>query len=360
MNRRRFLAGGGAAAVLAGVGGLLLAGAGDGSGAGASGETASTVATATATVTRRDLAERTEVDGTLGYGDVSQVSLSSQGTVTALPALGSVIERGGAVAEVDGHAVPALFGERPLWRTLDPSAPDGIADGADVAQIEANLIALGFATEAQLGPNDTWSQATTAAVKRWQESLGKEKTGIVSPADAVFLPGPVRVAGHAASVGGPATGPILDVTATTRSVTTDLDATRQDLVTVGQAVEVELPDGAIVAAHVASIATVAERGDASAPGQKPTVEVTISLDDPAAGSGLDEAPVAVRIVTSAATGVLAVPVDALLALAEGGYAVERVTDAGSELVAVELGAFADGFVEIAGDIAEGDHVVVPE
>ena len=68
----------------------------------------------------------------------------------------------------------------------------------------------------------------------------------------------------------------------------------------------------------------------------------------------------VSVVTSAATGVLAVPVDALLALAEGGYAVERGgRRRHRELVAVEIGAFADGWVEVTGDLAEGDDVVVP-
>ena len=68
----------------------------------------------------------------------------------------------------------------------------------------------------------------------------------------------------------------------------------------------------------------------------------------------------VSVVTSAAPGVTAVPVDALLALAEGGYAVERpVAGGGTELVAVEVGAFADGWVQVTGDLAEGDDVVVP-
>ena len=37
----------------------------------------------------------------------------------------------------------------------------------------------------------------------------------------------------------------------------------------------------------------------------------------------------------------------------------RVTTGGTELVAVELGAFADGWVQVTGDVAEGDDVVVP-
>ena len=77
---------------------------------------------------------------------------------------------------------------------------------------------------------------------------------------------------------------------------------------------------------------------------------------------LDQAPVTVQVVTSAAQDVLTVPVDALLALAEGGFAVERVgtgPQGANELVTVETGAFADGWVEVIGDVAEGDEVVVP-
>jgi hypothetical protein len=78
------------------------------------------------------------------------------------------------------------------------------------------------------------------------------------------------------------------------------------------------------------------------------------------GEGLaDRSPVTVLVEIEAAAGVLAVPVEALLALAEGGYAVERAAGATTELVAVELGVFADGMVEITGDLEPGDQVVVP-
>ena len=54
-------------------------------------------------------------------------------------------------------------------------------------------------------------------------------------------------------------------------------------------------------------------------------------------------------------GVLAVPVGALVALSEGGYAVQP---AGGGLVAVRIGMFAKGLVQVTGDgLAEGDAVV---
>ncbi len=78
---------------------------------------------------------------------------------------------------------------------------------------------------------------------------------------------------------------------------------------------------------------------------------------------LTSAPVKVVVTTSTAEAVLAVPIAALLALSEGGYAVERVEGDSSKLVGVETGVFADGLVEVrpAGGVAlaEGDRVVVP-
>jgi predicted ribosome-associated RNA-binding protein Tma20 len=58
--------------------------------------------------------------------------------------------------------------------------------------------------------------------------------------------------------------------------------------------------------------------------------------------------------------VLAIPVAALLALAEGGYAVELVDNGSTHLVGVETGLFADGLVEVKGNgLSAGDLVVVP-
>jgi hypothetical protein len=59
---------------------------------------------------------------------------------------------------------------------------------------------------------------------------------------------------------------------------------------------------------------------------------------------------------------LVVPVDALLALASGGYAVEVVGPGGARhLVAVTPGLFddADGLVQVDGELRDGQRVVVP-
>ena len=75
----------------------------------------------------------------------------------------------------------------------------------------------------------------------------------------------------------------------------------------------------------------------------------------------DEAPVDVSLAKETAKHVLSVPVEALLALAEGGYAVEVVNaDGSTRLVRVEPGMYADSFVEVTGSgLRDATKVVVP-
>jgi hypothetical protein len=170
----------------------------------------------------------------------------------------------------------------------------------------------------------------------------------------------VRVASHSTGGAGGGGNSSLQVTSTTRVVTVDLDAKYQSLVRSGQGVQVELPDGSTTHATISSVGTVATAGQN---GSSPTIPVVVTIDDQHAGAGLDQAPVTVHIVTSQATGVLAVPVGALLALSEGGYAVEKVdrtAATGTRLVAVKLGTFADGWVQVTGSLAAGDKVVTAQ
>ncbi|NIR34537.1 MAG: hypothetical protein GWN79_00260 [Actinobacteria bacterium] len=120
---------------------------------------------------------------------------------------------------------------------------------------------------------------------------------------------------------------------------------------------IELPDNSETPGTVESVdtvATVGQQGDA-------VFEVIIVLDEPAAAGGLDEAPVDVDLVTDRVDDAMAVPVTALLALAEGGYAVEVVDVSGAtRLVAVDPGFYAEGLVEIeSSGLSIGDQVVLP-
>jgi multidrug efflux pump subunit AcrA (membrane-fusion protein) len=142
----------------------------------------------------------------------------------------------------------------------------------------------------------------------------------------------------------------------------ELEADRQAIVAVGAGVVVELPDGSEAAGTIESIGTVATvAAGAGAADAVPTVTVTITLDDPGASGTLDGAPVTVNVVRERRDDVLAVPVSALLALAEGGYAVEVADGPGvTHLVGVETGLFEDGFVEVrSADLDESMLVVVP-
>src|SRR5262245_45161949 len=71
-------------------------------------------AASTVAVERRDLVERDEVDGTLGYGETRAIASPHSGTVTGLPEPGAIIERGDSLFEIDGRGVPLLYGTKPM------------------------------------------------------------------------------------------------------------------------------------------------------------------------------------------------------------------------------------------------------
>jgi hypothetical protein len=162
--------------------------------------------------------------------------------------------------------------------------------------------------------------------------------------------------------GEPAGAPLLTYTGVTRTVTVDLDVAKQHLVAPGIEATITLPDGKTVAGAVASIGTVAAAPPANAgqgTAQEPaTIEVVVTVADQAALGTLDSAPVDVTLVSQRREDVVAVPVGALVALAEGGYGVQVVDGGRTSYVAVETGMFADGLVEVTG-LEEGTVVGVP-
>jgi peptidoglycan hydrolase-like protein with peptidoglycan-binding domain len=269
-----------------------------------------------------------------------------------LPVAGAVVERGQSLFDVDATPVPLLYGDLPMYRDLER----GISDGADVRQLEENLAALGFGDS--LTVDDHFDGATTAAVRAWQASLGVEKTGVVRTSDAVLAAGALRVA-ELRVRNGARVGPgqaVVAVTGTTPTVTVRLDVTRRSLATAGAKAKVALPDGKEIDGTVVTVGTVATKDSEQSAAK---IDVTVAIDDPSAASEWSEAPVTVRLTRATTAGALAVPVRALLALSEGGYAVEVTGgNGGHHLVAVKLGTFADGYVAVTGQVKPGDRVVV--
>ena len=298
----------------------------------------------------------------------SASSNSASSIVTWLPAEGQTVERGEVLYRVNGKATYLMYGATPIYRTLR----EGVADGNDVTQLKQNLVAMGYDKADDIVINAHFGAATKAAVKRWQKAIGVKQTGVVKLGTVAFLPGPRRVGAVDVAVGDQVQSgtAMMSTTSTKQVVSVALETTQRRLVSEGDSVTVELPDGSTVPGTVMSIGKVATSsstdttdqggGNQQQASSDPTVDMAVTLDGDS-GVDLDQAPVYVRITQESAEDVLAVPVTALVALAGGGYAVELVDgpDA-THLVTVEPGLSADGYVEVTGDeIEEGAVVVVP-
>ncbi len=310
---------------------------------------AATKATSLATVAKQDLARTEELTGTVGHGTQSPLRLAGNGTITHLPAVDDVIEFGQTIAEVDGEPIVLLEGGRPAWRSL--AAGD---KGEDVRQLQSALVAMGFADPVKVPADGTWTAATTAAVKVMQAWLHLPVDGRLDTTEIVFAPTPVRIAVVGGSLGDAAAAAGLQVTGLTQSVAASVKSSQLGVVHIGAAVKVKLPIGATVDGVIASIgkATVGSDGATTFP-----VIVTTGAIDAVDGTTL-KVDVSVVLVANATV----VPAEALLALAEGGFAVERPDAAsatGTQLIPVTVGAFSDGLVQVTGSLAVGDKVVIP-
>jgi peptidoglycan hydrolase-like protein with peptidoglycan-binding domain len=308
----------------------------------------------TAAVERRSLAEQVTLTGTLGYPKATPLKSGVAGTVTRLPAEGSLLSRGQPTGEIDGRPTGfLLFGDRPAWRDLGPSA----TPGPDILALKENLRALGY-LPGTTALTSAWDPSTTAAIKSWQKALGLPITVGLPLGSVVFRPGPLRVGAQTVALGdaiGPGT-PLYDTTDATAQVTAELRADLRHLVHVGDQVSILLPGGATAKGSISTIGAVAHP---SPDGSSTTITLSVTLDDPSVAASYDQATVSVAITTAVAKDVLAVPVTALLALRGGGYAVEVVRGPTSQLVPVVPGMFASGEVAVTGTgLAAGDLVVV--
>ncbi|GAA0626533.1 peptidoglycan-binding protein [Kribbella sandramycini] len=324
----------------------------------------------TVAITRTTLSRSKELAGQLGYGGSSTVKGKATGTITWLPKASTTVGRGEVLYRVDDKPVVLFYGSTPLFRPVGKAAPpasppptsppvkDKPLSGPDVRVVKQNLTALGFLPNTT---TDKLTDATTKAVKKWQESLDQQPTGVIDPATVVVLPGAVRINALKAALGDPAAADVLDITSTEKVVTLSFDADATEGIKAGVKVKLNLPSGKTTSGTIRSISTDATPPPDGGPSdgtKKPQLAATIGLANQTDSKGLDSGPVQVVVPGPSHKNVLVVPVAALLALREGGYAVQVVSGTTTTLVAVETGMFADGNVEITGDgLQEGQKVV---
>jgi hypothetical protein len=315
-------------------------------------------APATAAVTRRDLSATTPVAATLGYAGSYLVTGRGGGTLTWLPRAGRVVRQGQALYRVDnGSPVVLLYGRVPAWRALG----EGVS-GADVSQLNRDLVALGDAGRAAIAAAgwDYYSWATASGVQRLEAHLGVAfSPGWLSLGQVVFEPAALRVAAVTGNLGSLAAGPVLTTTSDRQVVMISLAVSGQSQVAAGDRVSVTLPDGTATPGVVSFVGTVAVTFE-SGGNSTTSVPVQVRLTHPGAAGRLDQAPVTVYITTATARRVLAVPVTALLAR-PGGYVVEVAGPGNARrYVPVRPGIFDDasGLVQVTGPLASGQRVVV--
>ena len=341
----------------------------------------------TATVATGELSAMVSVDGTLTYqaqSDGAPYSVVNQasGTYTELPVPGQVISQGQVLYQLNDSPVVLLYGSTPAYRALSVGAT-----GADVAELNADLVALGYFTANELKTPSFFGSATATAVEKLQVALGVTQNGTLSFGQVVFEPTAVRVTNLSVELGGNSLAgqTVMQGTSNIRLVQVALNASQQTDVTVGDKVIITLPNNLTTPGVVSSVGTVAtcpsssEAGESSSsspvPGNDtcssgssgdsttPTITMDVTPSNPAATGTWDEAPIQVAITTARVPRALSVPVTALLAQSGGGYAVEVVSAGGTKhLEPVVLGLFddADGLVQVTGSgLAAGLKVVVP-
>ena len=286
--------------------------------------------------------------------DEASAAVSAGGNLyTELPTSGQVIRRGQQLFGIGGNPVVLLYGDVTPARAFLPGMPPG----RDVAALNANLDALGYARELKGG---RFTPATEKAVKAFQKAHGMADTGQLPLGSVIFEPGAVRVTSVVPKLGSNvgAGQPVLDVTLLTRQVNISLDAAQQSEVKVGDKVSIVLPDNSTTPGVVSSVGKVA-----STSSNGTTITVLVTPTNPAATGTLDSAPVNVWITEASAPNAYIVPVDALVALSSGGYALEVAGANGVHtLEAVSLGLFddADGLVQVNGpQVRAGQKIVVP-
>jgi hypothetical protein len=281
-----------------------------------------------------------------GGGGGPTVTTEVTQTITSIIAVNAQPRSGDVLYTVDGSPVIALDGTLPAWRSTSTSSDDG----ADIAQLESALVALGYDPEAKVTVDNEFDSATRTMVKLWQEGLGVEQTGEVELGSIVFLPSATTVTAVEQEVGdsvgeGDA---VLQLAASTQDVVIEVPEDDQALVVPGLAVKVGDLEG-----------TVAELRSADSDGSVVVEAVVIPASE--IEGATNGSTVKVTLTLENAKNVLLVPAEALVSHIDGTYAVQlETTDETTKWLTVEVIGVSGSNVAIRGDgLTEGTAVLLP-
>ena len=242
-----------------------------------------------------------------------------------------------------------------------------VVDAAEALAIENAQKAYDDALKSYNEGVDQESELTKAK-EELEELKLSAKSETFSPTNAYASESPIIIGSYISDIGSAVSlnSQLYNISSIGIEVVFQVDASDQETVSLGDSVEIELPTDERVPTKITFIDQVVTQTQAGE-----FIEVILEVLNPNEIEAYDQAPVKVFVTTEVSENVLFVPVNALLALAEGGYALEVYegeTEGGTfqgesgidtSYVAVEIGVFTDGFVEVKGNISEGQIVVVP-
>ncbi|MEM7273684.1 MAG: peptidoglycan-binding protein [Actinomycetota bacterium] len=302
----------------------------------------------TETVRRTTLTESKDETGTIDHGEAFSATIDGDGIVTARHDRGTVVDHGEPLIWLNNKPVTLAKGTTPMYRTLEliGSSKSKHQTGEDVRQLQEFLLSKGFDDKGRMEADGIFGKATRNAVKAWQKDAGLEDSGKVDRSQLMFQDEPVRI-DSTPQIG--AQFQDLQLTDATQRIKAEFDNKSRSFLPVGGKVRIDPDNGGIGGTITKVDSGVNDNGDQ-------VLTATIEPDTPLPD---DVDRVNVEATRTLSEDALVLPVRAVLALAGGGYGLEVMTDEGPQLRAVELGAVVDDLVEITGDVAEGDQVVVP-
>jgi peptidoglycan hydrolase-like protein with peptidoglycan-binding domain len=311
--------------------------------------------------------------GAMATGRVTQrkfllpATVAVGSTVANFTAPGTAISSGSVLFEANGYPVVAIEGDPTAQPETYRNLNNGVTDGADVKLLEQFLVADGFDPNHKIVVDDHFDANTTAAVEAWQTKLGiAHPNGVVPAGSILVVPAGLEMGPALVKDGTKVTGEpvVATLTSPARQVSTTAPVGDATFV-LGAQIQVLFPDGTVKNGTVTNVGNVATTSSSSA-GSTPTVPITIEVSDiPANVASFVQIPVTLQVVQDQTKNALVVPVTALVALAEGGYAVEVVDGKNPDgtfithLVAATPGLYSSGFVAVTGNIKAGMNVVVP-